>query len=325
MWGNSLGWAISLLIVLLTGGWIYLIERGSALTPPTSFSTDPANFEPLRLPEPPRNVLAATSDADAGPLYRKAIDMYEWDRATYTNFAATGTLDSPLAAKLTAIEPIVEASSCAKMNLFAANPAELVSYANRKPSLEALETLGRVCIDRLALLSQRAGKAEDALKYYRAGFALGLHLARERITWAELDLGLQLLGKTAPMLAKLSEEQGRPADAAAYRDFDAQRIRFSESILPTLRIVRSIDPKVVGAHSGDVFALAERSKERMWRVEAVLALGRLRHFAGEGGTARNQRVATAFLRDAAENDADPILRAAAASARDLTVEEHRMQ
>ena len=33
---------------------------------------------------------------------------------------------------------------------------------------------------------------------------------------------------------------------------------------------------VVGKYAGDEFELAKRSQERMWRVEAILALGRLR-------------------------------------------------
>jgi hypothetical protein len=265
------------------------------------------------------------SAADAGPMYRSAIDLYLQDRATYSNFAALGKLDSPLAAKLPAMEPIVEASNYASMNLFAARPLEIINYGSNKPALEALETLGRVCVDRLALLNQRAGKRDEALKYYRGGFMLGLHLCQERVCYAEFALGMQLLGKTAPMLAKLSDDTGNPVAAAAYRDFDAQRIAFAKSLEPTLRIVQALDAKTVGAHTGDVFELAKRSQERMWRVEALMALGRVRYFAGAGGTAANQRAAMALLREVAEHDEDYVVRTAAGAARNLTVEEHRMQ
>jgi hypothetical protein len=50
----------------------------------------------------------------------------------------------------------------------------------------------------------------------------------------------------------------------------------------------------------------------------------VRFFAGEGGTSGNQRAANAVLNELAK-DSDPIIRTAAESARDLTVEEHRMQ
>src|SRR5687767_15164181 len=197
MWGNFTGWGISLLIVLLVGGWVYLIERGSRRTPPTSFSSRQAYFEPFRLPERPA-ATKPTKDADAGPLYRRAIELYASDRALYTNFAALGKLDSPDVARLTAIDALVEATPCDSMTLFSADPAQLVNYNRNKPPLEALETLGRVCIDRLALLNQRAGRVDEAAKFYRAGFALGHNLCSERVTYDELHLGLQLLGKTGP-------------------------------------------------------------------------------------------------------------------------------
>ncbi len=324
MWGNSLGWIISTLILLLVGGWVYLIERGSSLTPATEFSANPANFEPLHFPELPQTLLP-DSGADAGPMYRSAIDMYLQDRATYSNFAALGTLDSPAAKKLPAMEPIVEASHYLSMNLFAARPPEIINYSLNKPSLEALETLGKVCVDRLALLNQRAGNNQEAIKYYRAGFMLGLHLCNERLNHAELALGLQLLGKTTPMLAKLYDETDNPVAAAAYRDFDAKRIAFAKSLEPTLRVVQAVDARTVGTHTGDLFELAKRSKERMWRVEALMALGRVRYFAGSGGTAANQRAAMALLREIAEEDEDYVVRTAAGAARNLTVEEHRMQ
>jgi hypothetical protein len=325
MWGNSLGWSISVLIALLVGGWVYLIERGSAVTPATAFSANPANFEPLRFPEPARPILPAMDTVNAGSLYRRAIDIYLADRATYSNFAAMGKLDSPQASKLPAIEPLVQASDLAAMHLFTDKPLEIINYSMTKPPLEALETLGRVAVDRLALLNQRAGKTDEAIRYYRAGFVLGLHLSRERLNHAELSLGLQLLGKTAPMLAKLSDEAGNPVAAAAYRDFDARRIAFAKSLEPMIRIVHSVGAAAVGTHTGDLFELAKRSKERMWRVEALLALGRVRHFAGAGGTAANQRAAMQLLREVAEHDEDYVIRTAAGAARNLTVEEHRMQ
>ena len=325
MWGNLTGWTISLVIVLLVGGWVYLIERRATVTPGTAFSATDAAFAPLRLPEPPRSMLPSTDAVDGAPVYRRAIELYLADRATYTDFAAAGTLDSPHASRLPAVAALVEASEYSTARLFADEPAQVVNYAHTKPPLDALDTLGRVCVDRLALLSHRRGDAAAATRYAKAGFMLGLHLARERVTHAELALGLQLLGKTAPMLAKLADEAGRAVEAAAYREFDKQRIAFAASLEPTIRIVHALDAKRVAAHAGDVFALAERSQERMWRVEAMLALGRLRHFAGAGGTAANQRAATAFLRAAAENETDVVVRTAAIAARDLTVQEHRMQ
>lgn len=325
MWGNWQGWMISVAIGILFGALVAIVSRGAGLTPPTAYSADEANFQPLQLPLLAANAMPPTQDGDAGPLYRRAIEQYFRDRALYDDFAAAGTFNSPKVAQLDAIDLLVEAAGCGRMNLFIAAPADVVNYRQENEPLVALEQLGRVCVDRLALLSQRAGRSDDALKYYRAGFMLGLHLSRERLTYGQLQLGLQLLGKTAPMLARLHAERGEAEKASAFSDFDARRLAFAAALLPTARIVRSIDENIVGRHTGDVFELAKRSKERMWRVEAMIALGRVRFFGGAGGTARNQRAAMQLLREAAASEPDPVVKAAAAAARDLTVEQHRAQ
>ena len=139
-------------------------------------------------------------------------------------------------------------------------------------------------VDRLALLSQRAGATAEAKGYAEAAFAFGMDLCDERLCYAELEAGLELLGKSTAVLISQAESSGQSDRAAAPKSFDQQRQQFvKEQVEPVLRVVRSIDPKTVGTHAGDVFELAKHSKERTWRVEAILALGRLRFFAGAGG------------------------------------------
>jgi hypothetical protein len=323
MWGNSLGWTISAALVVLCGAWLYIIANASKQTPPTDFSRDERNFAALALPAPPSEAFPpAKTGIDATSLYRQAIELYLGDRTTYDDFARRGKLDSPDVAKLQAIDLLVEAAPAREVKLFTSTPAEIVSYKRDKIPLDALKTLGQVCIDRLGLLNQRAGKSDEAMKYYQAGIALGWNLAIERLTYEELALGMELIAKSSAGMARLE----RNGLSAALREFDRQRIDYQRDHLdPTLRITRAFDAKIVGERTGDVFELAKRSQERMWRVEAILALGRVRHFAGEGGTRANQASADVIVRDLAVNDPDPIIRTAAAAARDLTIEEHRMQ
>jgi hypothetical protein len=328
MWGNSLGWAVSMVIVALTATIVYVVSASTRPARPTDFSDDPAHFAAIVLPALPAGALPAPmeQDSDAGELYRLAIGRFEQERILYERFAASGTLASPDAEKLQAIDLLLQAASRPKMNLFAARPRDVVNYDHEHPPIEALRTLGKVCVDRLGLLNQKAGHADEAIRFYQAGFALGHHLARERVCYAELELGMELLSKTVPQLASVAESQGRTGDAAALRAFDAQRLALSrDRIDPVLRIVRTIDPNVVGRHAGDQFELARRSQERMWRVEAVLALGRLRYFVGTDGTAGTQRAAERMVRRLASEEADPVVRTAAEAARDLAAEQHRMQ
>jgi hypothetical protein len=314
MWGNRLGWTISAGIVLAAIAILLLIATSSSRTPPTAFSKDERNFGKLAVPEPPPISQPATN---GGGSYRSAISAYLENRALYEDFATMGTLKSPKVAQLAAIDKIVNASP--QSELFAKHPREVIGYQNSKPAIEALSVLGRVMIDRLALLNQREGNVEAARKYALAGAALGEALSRERLCWDEFALGQELLSKSAAIL-------GKGDDGAAWKAFDEQRSQFfNDQIDPTIRMIRSIDPKTVGTHTGDVFQLAKRSQERMWRVEAILALGRVRFFTGTSRSAADQRAALAAVKKIADEDPDPIIRAAAEAARDLTAEQYRMQ
>ena len=56
---------------------------------------------------------------------------------------------------------------------------------------------------------------------------------------------------------------------------------------------------------------------------AILALGRMRFFAGAGGRAGDQRTAERLLKQLA-SDGDPVIRTAAETALELTLEQYRM-
>jgi hypothetical protein len=126
---------------------------------------------------------------------------------------------------------------------------------------------------------------------------------------------LSLLG----VAGKLAEVTGDKR----FADFNTARLKYnSDEIVPMWTIIGAIDPKRIAEHSGDVFAIAKDSQERMWRVEAILQLGRLRYNAASGA---DQRAANRMLKKMAENETDPIIRAAAKAAAELTIEKYRMQ
>jgi hypothetical protein len=326
MWGNRLGWTISALIVLATAGLLWLLSGIGNRSKPTTFSRDEHNFAELAIPKPPL-IPSTTQPTAAGPTWRSATDAFDRDRALYEDFAITGSLKAKRVDELAAVEVLVGASELALPGVFASNPEALVNYNNTKPPLEALRILGRVMVDRLALLHSRdPAKRDLAEKYARAGAVLGDALSRERLTYDEFALGQELLGKSAFLMARFAEQRNDTANAWAWRDFEQRRQLFvKEQIEPTLAFVRSIDAKVVGTRTGDVFELARRSKERMWRVEAVMALGRVRYFVGTSESAADQRAARAVVTELAEKDPDPIVRLAAKAARDLTLEQYRAQ
>ena len=93
---------------------------------------------------------------------------------------------------------------------------------------------------------------------------------------------------------------------------------------PDGKVLTAVDERVVGEHPGDVFYLAQHAGDRVWRIEAIFAMGRMKYFVGTNGKTGDQRGASKMLKRLSE-DSDPVIRAAATSARDLTIEEYRKQ
>jgi len=325
MWGNRLGWVISLVIVLAYGfvmGW--LLRGAGTVSPPTEFARAEGRGARLHLPAGAQAGMPAMSDAcDAAALYREAIALYRADRATYDAFAETGRPGTPEAAELAAVDRLVAAAGCAGMKVFADRPADVVRYGP-PDDLHALRRLGDIAAVRLGLNYKRVNNAREATRYLQAAFALGAKLFEERLTYAEAELGLELMSKSAPALLDLAEQAQDAARLAELRQFEDFRKRLvTEDVQPMVGVLRSVDAAVVGRHAGDVFYFADHAPERMWRVEAIFALGRMRYFVGTDGRLGDQRGATERLQ-AYLNDADPIVRLAARAALDLTLEQYRM-
>ncbi len=327
MWGNLRGWSIAAIWIVLCCAWLYFLATRSAATPPTAFSADANNFAAIKLPTPPGDLLAHESpNVDAADLYRRAIAECDDHPGLYENFATLGTLSSPTVDKLDAIDLLVKAATGRNAKIFTPHPEQLFNFIHTKPPLESLRILSRVCIDRMALLNQKANHTNVAIKYYQAGFALGWSLCNERLTYDEFQLGEEIISKACAGMTSLLDKTSKADEPFVIRDFAArQSAEIQQHVDPVLAVVRSIDAKVVGPRTGDVFELARRSHERMWRIEAIFATGRIRYFAGDSGTAANQRIATQLLRKLSTDDPDPLVRRAAAIARDLTIEEYRTQ
>jgi len=116
----------------------------------------------------------------------------------------------------------------------------------------------------------------------------------------------------------------QPEGARQFQEFNkSQQQYYNDRILPMLKVLQAIDANVIGQHAGDIIYFARHCRERMYRVEAILAMGRLRYFVGENGRIGNQRGAMTELKKLAD-DPDPVVRRAANEAKDLTLEQYRM-
>jgi hypothetical protein len=328
MFGNSLGWSISGLLVVAMIGLLVGVQSIARPTPATGFSQRAEFSEELKLPISAGTVLGSRSGEagvgsdGAAALYGRAVEVYGGRPDAYLMFAKTGRVGG-LADVEPALAILRDAAGLVgelSPRLFAKEPKSVVGYrADRR--FEDLATLGR-CAARAGLVQGNAGNWQAAVGDLRAAFALGVMFYNERLTYYELSCGLELMARGTAHLAEAEEKVGDHFAAEAVRQFDAARIRYvNEHVLPVHDVLGAIDQSMIALNAGDVRVLAQRKMpERMWRVEAILKLGRYRFDAGRTA---DQRMAPRILRRIVQTEGDPVVRAAAEAALGLTIEEYR--
>jgi hypothetical protein len=314
MWGNRLGWSIAAGIVVVTVGFLLWVSISAQdVSPRTDFTRDPKTTELIILPVAPKTVLPSmTSGEDAGAIYRRAIAAFAAEPTVYTDFARGGR-ERDLEF-IPAIYILAQATGCESGDIFASDPGRIVTLANEKPDLEALVSLAACARRAGMLLAPR--KPADAMQLYEAVFSLGAKLYRERLTYEELDAGLTMMAEGSALIAQLNPHR----TAACARFDEARRAYVTQRILPVRAVLHTLDQPTLERHAGDVIYLARHAEDRMWQVEAIFALARYRFNAGRSA---DQHVARKVLNELS-NSSDPVVRAAAVAARDLTEPQYRM-
>jgi hypothetical protein len=330
MFGNRLGWGISAVLTLLVLLVLHWVAQVGAISPPShgvvtltgrvtlNLADHPDTLDVIQLPFNPQGVLPTMTESDdAAPLYRKAIQELDSDKYTYRDLFETGKPKTTNYKDLPALEFLVEARNLRGMKLFAAEPAKVVAYGrDATEPIEAIYYAGKAA-SKLSLYIQK-DKPADALILAEAVFSLGVKLCEERIRWREFDAGAELLRDGAYLISKL--DPARPEAAAV----DAGMKRLLESrCIPLWTVIGSVDQDVIGRTAGDVFYIAKNSRERLWRVEAILKLGRYRYNVGTNGRSGDQRWARITVnRMAKDPKLDPVLRTAAQAASNLTLPQY---
>lgn len=335
MFGNVRGWAISGLIAVLFAVLIWKAGVPEAISPPTGRLK--VALEPSDLPTSPKSLVAeGTEDCDAGDLYRQAIQDFKDNHRTYERFTAyqpkneveSKKISDELRAaapNLKAVNLIVQARGCSKMNLYAGRVDQLVNYDNSKPGLDALKDLGNLTNRIAGQIVSRDKDTAKAQKYLEATFLLGRRLYDERVMYEEYFTGTDLMTSAAHIMARLTLKDDK-AKADALLAFELDTSNHQKQFTPVWQVLRGIENKTVQAHAGDVFQIARESKDPMWRTEATLTLGRLKY--QEGARNADHIGAARVLKKMAEDPAldGPRLKpvkVAATAGRDLTREEFR--
>ena len=327
MWGNRVGWGISVLLLFLmfVGLW-WLNEQGKPSGPSDAFSAGQRKYDYLavmKLPMAPSDVVPMDDPSDATGFYGDAIKSYRKDPTVYAKYK--GGPEEP-----EGIAFVLKAAHCKTGHVVEFAIEEMADYqygladADRPP-LEAVKHLHYAVFQRAAVLGTEK-KLDDQRRYLEAMFALGAKMFDERLDYTEFEMANGFLRGDAQKLQEIAIGQKDPDRAAKFGQFvlkslewRKQHVEFLHSFLP------AIDGDVLGAHAGDMFTLIRDCKDRMWRVEAVLNLGRMRWRLGDSGRAVDQKYANKLLTELAQNDPDPAVKIAAAKARDLTVENFRLQ
>lgn len=314
MWGNRKGWMIAGVMMVLYAGMLVLIAGAGRTTAPTSWSAQPLLQQPLALPVRPGSVVDMTQPGDAGPLYRSAISDYGNRTAVYDNFISNRSRE--IDPNLPGIQAILKAASLNQARLFIDTPRDAISWTSDAPALDALDRVGQA-VTKLGLLEIRNNR-QRGVQYLEAAFALGARLYEERLSFAQMSRGLGLMSAAATALEKNTDG----ADREKYTQFLGAYRDYSGKLTEIQKVFSSLPrPGQRDQNAGDVFAVARNPKaDRVWRVEAILKLGRYRFNAP---TAGDQRSANRVLKELVAESTDPVIKTAAEMALNLTDVEFR--
>jgi hypothetical protein len=128
----------------------------------------------------------------------------------------------------------------------------------------------------LASAYEAKGNADGARKVMQDTFMMGWHFMQER---AQGVLTLMAgVGVQEESIRKLMKYGNQPGYAEYLRALEPLKVSYGnkKSILA-----------VTKPHPGDTFNLIENDKDRAWRVQAILALGILKHLGSLDGDARD--------------------------------------
>jgi tetratricopeptide (TPR) repeat protein len=322
MFGNLKGWIISGLIAALVV--VIFVSSGILQVPPVSKPSGIIKFsEKIVLPVDPKPFLPnPKQNRDAAEVYRLAINEYENNEKLYApGEAYSRTPAAMVDANPKGIQYILDAADCKTFDLFSSRPDEVVHYNATWPDLTALERMGMHTIVAGATYRNRKD-LDTAEKYLKAAFLLGYRLYNERVVWQEMNSGMNLMINASSQLAKVYQEKGQADQARACADFQKELDQYKKDkiVKPIVSALNSITTSTVGERGGDFFYLARESPERVWRVEALLALGRMKYnTSNRGDQVAAKREVKRYL-----NDPDPAVALAAKLADELTIERYRM-
>lgn len=321
-------WAtgIILLGMVLIAAW--LIRGRGRVTPITDFGRNITNYSTIAPPLDAATVVDGwpQQDADASHLYELIGETYGagvLTRRAYDDFLRESVRRPATPGDLPLVAQLIEAGRHARATLFAAEAKALINYERELPELDGLYTVGQCAIKQAGLLAGRGhpGDVAEAQRLYESAFVLGMRLCQERIVHRELEYGYRLVGQALGGLVALARKQEQAERASRLSDQRAEfTIYINTHIQPVwekLSAINIVDRPgdLSDLHFGDVLAIAQSDRaDPMWRIEAILRLGKGRH---DASSSADRAAAQETLEDMVSIQ-DPRLKLAVEKALSLT-------
>jgi hypothetical protein len=349
MFGNRIGWGISVCIVMLVGFLLILLhKRGTEPQPPTFVGLNAARWT-LDAPIQGRRLATwMTAEGDSSVIYQRIIRHFDANSSIYTRFLERRAempvnfrdleaaeqqrlLKDGILQRLKweeyrtvneGIDLLVKAKNIKSGGVFRDRPDAIITYdrdlQGRFP--EELSKLMRVAYDTaniVARVEQTAGNHERHRDIRQAMFSLGTHLCEERLLLVQWLAGRDLQG-VAQYLGEYEQDEAIRKDLATFAGSPYWAGFARDNVEPLQKaILLTTKP-----HTGDMAALARTATDHAWRIEGILALGRCK-FSGQS---MGDKVGARRLLEKLATDPDPRIARAAAIARDLPVEEfHKLR
>jgi len=355
MLGNRLGWTISAAIVVAVTLMLVMLnilagrkytadqqkkrEEQQVQNVAAKYMTNVGKFATewkVQLATNPRELAKAWMTREGSPIekYQEALAAYNQRPETF-DFKPSDLAKMPPTYRdqiNRAMKPLIEASRLTGSGVLRNRWQELVGYdvasdtvACDLTALRAMRRLGHVATtlamaDYYSPISPTATDAKALVwELHQARFTLGMKMLEERICAREAIAGLQLLSVALTM----SEHAPDAVTGLAFARFESDRKDYANTELRNIWAAGmwTIDPNVY-----DMIALATRCQDTMWRVEAILTLGRAKYRCKPDETNAMQKQG---MEEAARTiksllaDSDPHVRAAAEKADKLSIEEFR--
>lgn len=321
MFGNGPGWVISAILLVAAGWFIFHMHELDQPSPPGEFGRNAGTYS-AKLPMDPRSLLQMDGTKDGGSDYRAALDIYQKSPSAYDRLAKRGTgepSETLLSEAKPGIDKLINATNCGTAHIFEGHEDLLIDAEGAKLELaaEQLTKLGTV-LEIVGGHYATKGQNEQATRYLKAELTLGIHMYEERLTVEELRGGLGMIASACWMLRVADPD--RKADYEKLYKENAKVTGGIEKISSYIKRLDKQDLKTgraveVENFTADMRAVATTEAcDRVWRVQATLALGRMKYNAARYG----DRGETMRVLRRLQKGSDPVLALAAKVAEEQT-------